>query len=125
MKTRIDLSRLTDQDLTSLLLFSLYKLHEDPNYSTLSQLAFLLDKESLIKLLKLYGGTTIKVPTIDEFQLLLNALNIYNNVNIEYKDINKVISSFVKDNPSTSKDDLLDAYTTICNVLKDYSFSGH
>lgn len=125
MKTRIDLSRLTDQDLTSLLLFSLYKLHEDPNYSTLSQLAFLLDKESLIKLLKLYGGTTIKVPTIDEFQLLLNALNIYNNVNIEYKDINKVISSFVKDNPSISKDDLLDAYTTICNVLKDYSFSGH
>lgn len=125
MKTRVDLSRLTDQDLTSLLLFSLYKLHEDPNYSTLSQLAFLLDKESLIKLLKLYGGTTIKVPTIDEFQLLLSALNVYNNVNIECKDFNKVISSLTKDNPGLSKDRLLDAYTVICNVLKDYSFGGH
>lgn len=122
MRTKLDLSRLTDQDLTSLLLFSLYKLQEDPQYATLSSLAFLLDKETLIKLLSLYGGLDIKIPTLDEFQTLVNALLVYNNANLEHKDAAKVISATVRSNPTLNKQKLTDAYMTICNVLKDYNF---
>lgn len=122
MRTKLDLSRLTDQDLTSLLLFSLYKLQEDPQYATLSSLAFLLDKETLVKLLSLYGGLDIKIPTLDEFQTLVNALLVYNNANLEHKDVAKVISATVRANPTLNKQKLTDAYMTICNVLKDYNF---
>lgn len=122
MKNRLDLSRLTDQDLTSLLLFSLYKLQGDPKYSTLSSLAFLLDKETLIKLLSLYGGLDIKIPTLAEFQTLINALSMYNNVNLEHKDITKVLSTTVKSNPNLNKQEIVATYATICEVLKDYTF---
>lgn len=121
MKTKLDLSRLTDQDLTSLLLFSLYKMQNDPKYSTLSSLAFLLDNETLVKLLSLYGGLDIKIPTLTEFQTLINALSIYNNVNLEHKDLAKVITSTMARNPHLNRKDVLDTYTSLCNILQDYS----
>lgn len=121
MKTKLDLSRLTDQDLTSLLLFSLYKMQNDPKYSTLSSLAFLLDNETLVKLLSLYGGLDIKIPTLTEFQTLINALSIYNNVNLEHKDLAKVVTSTLARNPHLNRKDVLDTYASLCNILQDYS----
>lgn len=121
MKAKLDLTRLTDQDMTTLLLFSLYKLQNNPKYATLSSLAFLLDKETLVKFLGLYGGLDIRVPTLQEFQLLVNALRIYNNVNLEGRDISSVSSAIIKANPAIDKKVLMETYVRVCDILKDYS----
>ena len=69
MTLRNELNKLTDSDIYSLILFALYKMNETNEYSSLSELSYLLDKESLLKLCEFYGGTTIRIPTINELEI--------------------------------------------------------
>ena len=59
------LNSLNKTDIYSLMLFTLYKLHDDPEYTTLTELIYLLDRDSLAKFFKMYEGMTIKVPKIN------------------------------------------------------------
>ena len=77
MKTTQELNNLKSQDIYSLILFALYKLREIPEYSTLSELAYIVDKENLLKLCEYFGGTTIHIPTIDELESILYSLLLY------------------------------------------------
>ena len=74
------LNNLSKEDTLSMLLFTLYKLKNEPKYSVLSELCYILDSDNLNKFLSYFGGTTIKVPTARELRLLVQAMVLYQHV---------------------------------------------
>ena len=116
------LSRLTKPDIYSLMLFVLFKLKDTNEYSSLSQLSYILDKDSLLKLCEFYGGTTITIPTIEDLEAVFNALLLYQEVNIEKQDFDKMIDK--RDLQRTEKRKLLDCYDVVVDVLKNYDFNS-
>ena len=116
------LSRLTKPDIYSLMLFVLFKLKDTNEYSSLSQLSYILDKDSLLKLCEFYGGTTITIPTIEDLEAVFNALLLYQEVNIEKQDFDKMIDK--RDLQRSEKRKLLDCYDVIVDVLKNYDFNS-
>ena len=114
------LEELEKPDIYSLLLFSIYKLYDDPQYSTLSELVYTLDKSNLFNFLSMYGGMTIKVPTLQELQMMLDALLLYQYIhfeNMESKDALKQFSSI-----TYSQKDLVERYKLLETVLAEYNF---
>ncbi len=116
------LENLSTKDVYSLMLFVLFKLKESPEYSTLSQLAYIIDKESLLKLCEYFGGLTISIPTIEELETIMNALLLYQKVDIEHKDLDKQLKLF--DLKKDERAEVLKSYKIICDVLKDYTFNS-
>ena len=116
------LSRLTKPDIYSLMLFVLFKLKDTNEYSSLSQLSYILDKDSLLKLCEFYGGTTITIPTIEDLVAVFNALLLYQEVNIEKQDFDKMIDKRDLQRPEKRK--LLDCYDVVVDVLKNYDFNS-
>ena len=114
MNIRDELNNLSTPDIYSLMLFVLYKSTTIPEYASLSQLAYILDKDSLLKLCEFYGGITIKIPTVTELQNLLEGLLMYQLINIENQPKEEVEKQFNKDIKSV--------YEHIVNTLKDYNF---
>lgn len=121
MTIKNELNKLTEKDIYSLLLFAIYKSSNIPEYSTLSQLSFILDKSSLLNLCEIYGGITIKIPTIDDLERFLNALLLYERVDIEENDF-EVSFENIKNKNEHSKT-LLDDYNLIKECLKNYNFN--
>ena len=74
MTIKEELSKLKTMDVFSLLLFILYKVRDIDEYSTISELAYVLDKDNLLKLCEYFGGLTITIPTIDELENIINSL---------------------------------------------------
>ena len=107
-------------DIYSMLLFALFKLKNDPKYSTLSELAYLVDYNSLLNIFEYFGGLTIKVPTISEFKLVLNALILFEKVNIGNVDYNTALREF--DKTKNELQEIEETYATLCKVIKDYDF---
>lgn len=115
------LNKLDNDDIYSLALFTLYKLTDDPKYSSVSELVYLLDKKSLFNLLDYYGGMTIKIPTRDELMNVINALILYYRLKTEDVDIKKVIDD-LNIQPNNLKD-VLSVYTIIESVMINYNFN--
>ena len=84
---------LKETDIYSLMLFSLYKMRDIPEYSTLSELVYILDKKNLLNFLECFGGMTITIPTQNELKIIINALLLYQLVDVENKDYNKSLNS--------------------------------
>jgi hydrogenase maturation factor HypE len=121
MTIKSELTKLKTTDLFSLLLFALYKIKDVDEYSTISELAFVLDKENLLNLCEYFGGITLKIPTIDELESVINSLLVYQYVNIDgydYKDAIKEIGFDSSQLRQVKKD-----YNKIVEILKDYSFT--
>lgn len=110
------LQNLTEEDLYSLMLFVLYKSSDIPEYSSLSQLSYILDKPNLLKLCQFYGGLTIKIPTISQLESLLNGMLLYQLVDVEHKPLEEEMTKFNKD--------AIIFYGHIKKVLKSYSFNS-
>ena len=122
MTLRNELNKLTDSDIYSLILFALYKMNETNEYSSLSELSYLLDKESLLKLCEFYGGTTIRIPTINELEIMLSALLLFEQVDIENIPYDKAIEEIRR---KTGHSKLIEkSYCTIKEVLKDFNFNS-
>ena len=83
MRVKEDLAKLNEVDSYSLILFVLYKLREVPEYAAISELAYVLDKDNLLKLCEYFGGLTIKIPTIEELEEIVHSLLLYQYVNID------------------------------------------
>lgn len=114
------LNSLSKTDIYSIMLFTLYKLQDIPEYSTLSELCYILDNDNLTKFLSYYGGMTIKVPTLKELRLVLQTLLLYQYVNVEQGDFNeglKVVSS-----KEFSADQITDLYTKLSDIIENYEF---
>jgi hypothetical protein len=122
MSIKKELDNLTEADIYSLMLFALYKAGELPEYSSLSQLSYILDKDSLLKLCEYFGGTTIRIPTISELELLLNSLLVYQLVDIENKPLETVLEDF-KIKTGTNKE-IKQSYYIIKELLSKYNFNS-
>ena len=71
-----DVSKLKEDDVINVLLYAIYKLTNDPEYSAISELAYVLDKDSLYKLCATFGGATIKIPPLSLCKNITKALLI-------------------------------------------------
>ena len=120
MSIKQELEKLKEIDVWSLLLFALFKVKDIPQYASLSELAYILDKKNLLKLLEYFGGTTIKIPTIDEMESLLYALLLYQYVDIEKIPIEDALVTLGV--PSDKTKDYKLEYTKVKTVLNSYSF---
>ena len=116
MNIRDEVNNLNTPDIYSLMFFVLYKSTDIKEYSSLSQLAFILDKDSLLKLCEFYGGLTIKIPTINELETILKGLLLYQQVHLENKNIDDIIDKYDKES--------IEYYKQIKEILKDYSFNS-
>ena len=115
------LNALNKEDIYSLMLFTLYKMKDIPDYLTLTQLCYILDGDNLNKFLSYYGGMTIRVPTQHEFQLVLRALSLYQYVNLDKGDFESGLKDIVAEDYNV--DEVKAMYAKIIEVLTDYEFS--
>ena len=121
MKIKEELARLNEIDTYSLILFALYKLRDIPEYSSLSELAYVLDKDNLLKLCEYFGGLTIKVPTIYELEAIVYSLVLYQYVDIDgmkYEDAIKLIG-----HKSYNLRQVKSDYNRIKEILRNYNFN--
>lgn len=122
MSIKEELSKLKTVDIYSLLLFILYKTREIDEYSALSELAYVLDKENLLNLCEYFGGVTLRIPTIGELESLINSLLLYQYIDIDgysYKEAVKKIGFDSSQLRQVKKD-----YLKISSILSKYSFTN-
>lgn len=120
MQINNELNKLQEQDIYSLMLFCLYKLQNIKEYASLSELAYLLDKNNFIKLCQYFGGMTIKIPTLDELQNLIQGLLLYQSVNIEKNNFDESLAALSNDKQILSA--IKEVYIDLCKVLDNYKF---
>jgi hypothetical protein len=113
------LNSLSKTDVYSLLLFSLWKIRDIPEYSTLSELSYILDNNSLLRFLDYYGGTTISIPTKEEFKNMIEALSLYQQVDIEGKGFKEALSNL---SSNINSKEVKETYSKIKEVLVKYDF---
>ena len=122
MNLRTELKTLTDSDIYSLLLFALYKMHGSDEYSSLSELSYILDRDSLLKLCEFYGGTTIRIPTVEELEIMLSALLVFQLVDIEGMTYDNAMDNLRKKTGHTKS--IEQAYKSIRECLQNYNFNS-
>lgn len=111
-----DIDKLKDNDILSIALFALYKMREIPEYSTLCELSYVVDKDSLLSLCEFFGGMTIKIPTIKELKIVLYAMSIY----VQTQNCVCDCETALKDVPVQYRRDVRRAFYALTEVLKDY-----
>lgn len=77
-----DFHKLAEPDVYSTLCALLYALKDNPRYAVLSELVYLMDKKSFVKLIQYFGGLTIQIPKPEELQHVIKLLLLY-----QYKEI--------------------------------------
>lgn len=107
-------------DVYSMILFAVYKMKDIPEYSTLSELAYILDNDSLFNFLEYFGGMTIKVPTMKEFKLVINALLLYQYVDIEGIPFQQALKLLDSEDYKTAE--IKSCYFKVKEVLNNYDF---
>lgn len=117
-----ELENLKQMDFYSIMLFVLYKTIQIPEYSSLSELVYILDKDNLLNLCEYFGGQTIKIPTIDELESLTYSLLLFQYVNIEKMDYNEAVKLIGHE----SKDlrEVKSMYRKVVEVLDKYEFKS-
>ena len=121
MRIKSELKTLKEQDVWSFVLFALFKLKDTPEYSSISELAYILDKKNMLKLCEYFGGCTITIPTVEELEVVVCALLLYSYVDIENIDMTDALKMLTPDGASIR--DIKSAYKKVKEVLKDYSIS--
>ena len=111
-----------DKDIYSLCLFMLYKLTDIPEYSTVSELSYVLDRENMLKFCQYFGGATIRVPTLAEIESTMQLILLYQHVNIEHMSFEDAAKKLHYDNIKSRK--LRNAYNRVCKVLNEYTINA-
>ena len=122
MKIKTELENLKEKDIYSLMLFALYKAQELPEYSALSQLAYILDKDNLLKLCEFYGGLTIRIPTITELEYLLYGLLMFQRIDIEKEKYDSVYADLKA--KEIDANHVKDTYFLLKELLSNYQFNS-
>lgn len=120
MTIREELDKLYETDIYSLLSFVLFKARGESQIAPFSELVYILPMGNMLKLCEYFGGQTIYVPKIDEFEELVYALLMYQFVNVDNRDKDEVIAE-IKEKVSYARVEPL--YDKLCEVLRDYKFS--
>lgn len=121
MTIKEELNNLKEVDVYSMLLFVLYKMKDIDEYSLLSELAYVLDKQNLLNLCEYFGGMTLKIPTIDELESLLNSMLVYQYVEIEGMSYDDAIAKVGFDSCDLRK--VKKDYLKLMKILDTYSFT--
>lgn len=74
---------LDKDDIYSMSLMLLYAAKDDPAYSTISELIFILDHKNFLDFMKYFEGQTIKIPTIEELSDAIRCLLLYQYNKVE------------------------------------------
>lgn len=120
--TKEKLNSMKMTDVYSLIMFALFKLREVPEYSSLSELAYILDGKHLFNFLEYFGGTTIKIPTLAEFKVVIESLLLYQYVNIENIEYNQAIK-LLDITEDISIKDVKNCYAKLVDILNTYKFN--
>lgn len=120
MTIKEELDKLKTTDLFSLLLFVLYRIRGIEEYAGISELAYVLDKQNLLNLCEYFGGLTIRIPTIDELESLIDSLLIYQYVNIDGYTYDEAIKKIGFNSYQLRK--IKKDYNKIVDILDNYSF---
>ena len=113
-----DFKNLKSNDIYSLMLFILFKIRDIPEYSTLSDLIYILDKESFLNLCEYFGGLTIKIPTIDELEIVVYSFILYEKVDIDKLSLSNEIENLNIDRYKRQK--VLDTYFKVKEIMNEY-----
>jgi hypothetical protein len=116
-----ELEKLKSSDILSFILFVLFKLRESNEYSAISELAYILDKENLFRLCEYFGGLTITIPTVDDLETLLNSLLLYKYVDIDQGSFESAFNN-LKD--TLDKVEIKKCYLKIRELLSEYNISN-
>ncbi len=114
-----DLSRMSQSDIYSIVCELLYVVKDNPNYSAMSELAYILNQESFIKFIKYFGGTTLAVPTLDDFKQTLKVMQLYHYFNVQnmsWKDA--LVKAGFERNETRSAQRKLMQFTEVLNKSK-------
>lgn len=122
MSIKSELNKLRTKDTYSLLLFVLYKLKDIPEYSGVSELAYILDENNFLNLCEYFGGLTITIPTINEIRDIVDALLLYQYVDIDGLDYNDAIIKIGFE--SSQLRHAKKIYTNIKEVIKEYNLNA-
>ena len=79
------LSKFKEQDVYALLCGYLFELRNIPEYSIISELAYLLDRDSFVNLIDYFEGQTFTIPTKKDFQNAVRTLLLLEYFEIEGK----------------------------------------
>lgn len=121
MTIKEELQKLHEPDIWSLLLFVLFKIKDIPEYSGISELAYILDRKNLLKLCEYFGGTTITIPTIEELEILVYGLLLYQYINIE--GIPEADALVMISREGLSQKAVKNSYLKIKKTLQNYDLS--
>ena len=105
--------KLQSKDIYSILLFALFNLTKNKDYAILSQMACIIDRDSLVRLCAQFGGVEIRIPTLNELRTLVNALGIYYSVDIKGDKL-----------PNNVPQKTLDIYMQLKEMLNGYIIEG-
>ena len=122
MSISSELNKLKDPDLWSLMLFALFKVKDVPEYSSLSELAYILDKKNMFKLCEYFGGCTIKIPTVEELETLVYGLLLYQYVDVEHMLFEHAVELVTRVDVDIKA--VKTSYHKIREILNEYEFSS-
>ena len=88
MEKKLDITQSSDFHCLLELMLPLYKVKE---YASLPELFSILGYEKLLLLMKYAGGETIKIPTVDQLNKALEALDWYYRVYVTHRKYRKSI----------------------------------
>jgi len=112
-----DLNNLREDDLITIILYCLYKFTNDPKLSTVSELAFTLDKDNLYNLCSTFGGTTLRVPTLDEYKKIVKVMLVFEYINRDGLSFSEACSKAGVDNLD---EEIISIYSIMNEVLESY-----
>lgn len=107
-------------DIYSLMLYILYKIKDIPEYATLSKLCYIVDGDSLQRLLTYFAGQTITFPTEADFTVLSNALLLYQHINIDGMSFADAQTSLT-DLTAKQRDRVTELYLQIIKIVDQYA----
>lgn len=118
IKDMID--KLNTDDIYSMSMFMLYKLIDDPEYSALAELPYLVDRKSLLSLCTCFGGHTIKIPTIRELYSIMHVIILYQYVHNDNISFEEAFNKLGYKTEDVRK--LRHIYNKLSKVLEKYEF---
>ena len=122
MSIKQELQKLKEPDIWGFMLFALYKIKEIPEYSSISEMAYILDKPNFLRLCEYFGGCTIKIPTVQDIELLLYGLLLYQYVEIDKIPINDAFT--LMQNSDYSMKEIKNSYNKVKELLTNYELSN-
>ena len=116
-----NLKKLNTVDIYSLILFAMYKMKDIPSYRTLSELMYVLDKNSFLRLCEYFGGKELTIPTLEDLEVSLYTLLVYDDVVNNYADFEECLGNLQIS--KETKKSVRELYPQLAEVLKNYEFT--